>query len=119
MFKNYKSKKIISYNNVSKFFRKFKKKKTILCHGVFDIVHPGHIRHFAHCKQKADILIVSLTRDAFIKKGTYRPMVPQELRAFNLSSLELVDFVIIDNNKTPINLLRISFIFVKYSIIFR
>ena len=90
MFKNYKSKKIISYNNVSKFFKKFKKKKTILCHGVFDIVHPGHIRHFAHCKQKADILIVSLTKDTFIKKGTYRPMVPQALRAFNLSSLDVI-----------------------------
>ena len=76
MFKNYKS-KIISYNTAEKILKKFKKKTTILCHGVFDIVHPGHIRHFAHCKQKADILIVSLTKDAFIKKGTYRPMVPE------------------------------------------
>ena len=77
-----------------------------MCHGVFDIVHPGHIRHFAHCKQKAEILIVSLTKDQFIKKGTYRPMVPEKLRAFNLSSLELVDFVIIDQNKTPEKLLK-------------
>ena len=69
-------------------------------------MHPGHIRHFAHCKQKADILIVSLTKDAFIKKGTYRPMVPEELRAFNLSSLELVDFVIIDKNKNPDKLIK-------------
>ena len=69
-------------------------------------MHPGHIRHFAHCKQKADILIVSLTKDSFIKKGTYRPMVPQELRAFNLSSLELVDFVIIDKNKNPEKLIK-------------
>jgi rfaE bifunctional protein kinase chain/domain/rfaE bifunctional protein nucleotidyltransferase chain/domain len=106
MFKNYKSKKIISYNNSEKILKKFRKKKTVLCHGVFDIVHPGHIRHFAHCKQKADILIVSLTKDAFIKKGTYRPMVPQDLRAFNLSSLELVDFVVIDQNKNPDNLIK-------------
>ena len=69
-------------------------------------MHPGHIRHFAHCKQKADILIVSLTKDIFIKKGTYRPMVPQDLRAFNLSSLELVDFVVIDQNKNPENLIK-------------
>jgi rfaE bifunctional protein kinase chain/domain/rfaE bifunctional protein nucleotidyltransferase chain/domain len=106
MFKNYKSKKIISYNNSEKILKKFRKKKTVLCHGVFDIVHPGHIRHFAHCKQKADILIVSLTKDVFIKKGTYRPMVPQDLRAFNLSSLELVDFVVIDQNKNPDNLIK-------------
>ena len=105
MFKNYSSKKIILFNNLEKHFKKLKK-KTILCHGVFDIVHPGHIRHFAHCKQKADILIVSLTKDIFIKKGTYRPMVPQDLRAFNLSSLELVDFVVIDQNKNPENLIK-------------
>jgi rfaE bifunctional protein nucleotidyltransferase chain/domain len=106
MFKEYKSKKIISYKNLNNFIKKNKKKRTVLCHGVFDIVHPGHIRHFAHCKQKAEILIVSLTKDQFIKKGTYRPMVPEKLRAFNLSSLELVDFVIIDQNKTPEKLLK-------------
>ena len=106
MFSDYKSKKIILYRNADSFIKKIKKKKIILCHGVFDIVHPGHIRHFAHCKQKADILIVSLTRDIFIKKGTYRPMVPERLRAFNLASLQLVDYVIIDQNISPIKLLK-------------
>ena len=106
MFNDYKSKKIILYRNADNFIKKIKKKKIILCHGVFDIVHPGHIRHFAHCKQKADILIVSLTRDIFIKKGTYRPMVPEKLRAFNLASLQLVDYVIIDQNINPIKLLK-------------
>ena len=106
MFSDYKSKKIILYRNADSFIKKIKKKKIILCHGVFDIVHPGHIRHFAHCKQKADILIVSLTRDIFIKKGTYRPMVPEKLRAFNLANLQLVDYVIIDQNISPIKLLK-------------
>ena len=56
MLKYFNSKKIISYNSAEKIFKKIKKnKKIILCHGVFDIVHPGHIRHFAHCKEKADI----------------------------------------------------------------
>ena len=106
MLNDYKSKKIISYNNINKILKNFKKKKTILFHGVFDIVHPGHIRHFAHCKEKAEILIVSLTKDIYIKKGTYRPMVPEKLRAFNLSILELVDFVIIDQNKSPEKLIK-------------
>jgi len=106
MFSDYKSKKIILYRKADSFVKKIKKKKIILCHGVFDIVHPGHIRHFAHCKQKADILIVSLTRDIFIKKGTYRPMVPEKLRAFNLANLQLVDYVIIDQNISPIKLLK-------------
>jgi len=101
----YNSKKIISYDNASSFFKKIKK-KIILCNGVFDIVHPGHIRHFVHCKEKAEVLVVSLTRDIFIKKGNYRPFVPEKLRAFNLAALEIIDFVIIDKNKYPIQLIK-------------
>lgn len=80
-----------------------KKKKIIMCHGVFDIVHPGHIRHLVHAKSKADLLIVSITADKHIKKGQYRPHVPQDLRAENLSAFSIVDFVLVDNYPTPIN----------------
>ena len=76
-------KKIVDFNNAKSFFNKLKKKKIIHCHGVFDLVHPGHIRHFDHCKSKADILVVSLTPDRFIKKGNYRPLVPEKIRANN------------------------------------
>ena len=38
-------------------------KKVIMCHGVFDLVHPGHIRHLLYAKEKADILVASLTAD--------------------------------------------------------
>ena len=74
----------------------------VMCHGVFDLVHPGHIRHLVYAKEKADILIASLTADAHITKASYRPFVPQELRALNLAALEMVDYVIIDPNPTPI-----------------
>ncbi len=80
-----------------------KKKKIIMCHGVFDIVHPGHIRHLVHAKSKADLLIVSITADKHIKKGQYRPHVPQDLRAENLSAFSIVDFVLVDNYPTPLN----------------
>jgi rfaE bifunctional protein kinase chain/domain/rfaE bifunctional protein nucleotidyltransferase chain/domain len=107
MLKNFTSKKIISCNLVSKFLKKIKKnKKIILCHGVFDLVHPGHIRHLTYAKNKGGTLVVSITSDRFINKGQYRPMVNQELRAFNLASLEVVDFVIIDDNPTPVNLIK-------------
>ena len=102
---NYKfgSHKIIEFSKAKSFFAKIKKKKKIIqCHGVFDLVHPGHIRHFAHCRSKAEILIVSLTSDAFINKGNYRPFVPEKMRAQNLAVLEMVDFVIIDKNKNPL-----------------
>ena len=59
-----------------------------MCHGVFDVVHPGHLRHLLYAKSKADILIVSLTRDAHIEKGQYRSHVPPELRALNLAPLK-------------------------------
>jgi len=77
-------------------------KKVIMCHGTFDIVHPGHIRHLMYAKSKADILVASLTADKHITKANFRPFVPQELRAMNLAALELVDYVVIDRNPTPI-----------------
>ncbi|MGE3624654.1 MAG: PfkB family carbohydrate kinase [Bdellovibrionales bacterium] len=79
-----------------------RKKKVIMCHGVFDIVHPGHIRHLIYAKGKADILVVSITADKHISKDVYRPHVPQDLRAVNLAALELVDYVVIDKNETPL-----------------
>jgi rfaE bifunctional protein kinase chain/domain/rfaE bifunctional protein nucleotidyltransferase chain/domain len=79
-----------------------RRKKVIMCHGTFDIVHPGHVRHLLYAKSKADVLIASLTADAHIVKANFRPFVPQELRAFNLAALEAVDYVVIDANETPI-----------------
>ena len=73
-----------------------------MCHGTFDLVHPGHIRHLLYAKSKADILLVSLTCDAWIQKSDFRPFVPQDLRAMNLAALEMVDYVLIDENPTPI-----------------
>jgi len=85
----------------------YKTQRTVMCHGVFDVVHPGHIRHLLFAKSKADILIVSLTSDRHINKGHYRPHVPEDLRAINLAVLEFVDFVVIDFNATPIENLEL------------
>ncbi len=79
-----------------------RRRAVVMCHGAFDIVHPGHLRHLAYAKEKADILIASITADAQILKANYRPYVPEELRALNLAALEFVNFVIIDPNPTPI-----------------
>ena len=46
---------------------------------VFDVVYLGHIRHLTYAKTKTDILIVSITADRHIKKGVYRPHIPQEI----------------------------------------
>lgn len=79
-----------------------RKKKVIMCHGTFDVVHPGHIRHMLYAKTKADILIASLTSDEHIKKGNMRPYVPEDLRAVNLAALEMVDYVVVDRDPTPL-----------------
>jgi bifunctional ADP-heptose synthase (sugar kinase/adenylyltransferase) len=81
--------------------------KVIMCHGVFDIVHPGHVRHLLYAKSKASILVASLTADRHIDKGMYRPHVPQDLRALNLAAFEMIDYVVIDENATPLENLGI------------
>jgi rfaE bifunctional protein kinase chain/domain len=81
--------------------------KVIMCHGTFDVVHPGHIRHMLYAKTKADILIASLTGDKHVTKGNMRPYVPEELRAINLAALEMVDYVVIDHDPTPLKNLSI------------
>jgi rfaE bifunctional protein kinase chain/domain/rfaE bifunctional protein nucleotidyltransferase chain/domain len=84
-----------------------RKKKVIMCHGTFDVVHPGHVRHLLYAKTKADILVASLTADEHIKKGNMRPYVPEDLRAVNLAALEMVDYVLIDRDPTPLRNLAI------------
>lgn len=98
--------KIVTKETLINFRKKNKDKKIIICHGVFDIVHPGHVRHLLYAKQKADILIVSVTSDIHINKGIYRPHVPESLRALNLSAFEVVDFVVIDKNPEPYDLIK-------------
>jgi rfaE bifunctional protein kinase chain/domain len=82
-------------------------KKVIMCHGVFDVVHPGHVRHLLYAKTKADVLVTSITADVHIAKGHHRPHVPQELRALNLAAFEVVDYVVIDANPTPLENIRL------------
>ena len=105
-------KKIVSVEELLKKISKFPRDKNnniAMCHGVFDLVHPGHIRHLSFAKQKVSKLIVSITSDINVKKAELRPYVPQMLRAENLAALEFVDFVIIDEDETPIkNLKRIK-----------
>lgn len=80
-------------------------KLVVHCHGVFDIVHPGHIRYLQFARQQGDILVVSLTGDPHVNKGESRPYVPQELRAENLAALEFVDYVYINPTSTAVDLL--------------
>ncbi len=77
----------------------------VQCHGCFDIVHPGHIRHLQFAVAQGDRLIVSITADAFVNKGPNRPMFTHDLRAENLAALAFVDLVYIHHEATAVELL--------------
>lgn len=74
-------------------------KVVVQCHGCFDILHPGHLRHLTWAKQQGDFLVVSVSADTVVQKGFARPFVPEKLRAENLSAMEVVDFVTIDDGE--------------------
>ena len=80
-------------------------KKTVLCHGVFDILHPGHIRHLEAARREGDLLVVTVTPDRFVNKGPGRPIFPAELRAEVLASLSPVDFVAVNEWPTAVQTL--------------
>ena len=78
-----------------------KEGKTIaLCHGVFDLVHPGHIIHLQQARQMADILVVSITAAEFVRKGPGRPYFNDEMRLKVLEALECVDYVMLSEGYT-------------------
>lgn len=75
--------------------------KTIaLCHGVFDLVHPGHIIHLEQAKKMADILIVSITAAQYVRKGPGRPYFDDQMRMKVLAALECVDYVMLSEGYT-------------------
>ena len=86
-------------------FARVQGRKVVQCHGCFDIVHPGHIRHLRQAKSFGQILLVTLTGDAAINKGTGRPLIPEELRAESLAALDFVDWVYIEPRPTALELL--------------
>ena len=68
-------------------------KKVVHCHGVFDLLHIGHIKHFEEARSFGDVLIVTVTPDEYVNKGPNRPAFPISLRLEVLAALEAVDFV--------------------------
>ena len=78
-----------------------------LCHGCFDIVHPGHVRHLQHAAKLGDRLLVTISGDSMVDKGTGRPLIPQELRAESLAALDCVDWVAVNSEPTAADLLHI------------
>ena len=82
-------------------------KKIVHCHGVFDLLHLGHIKHFEEAKTFGDILIVTVTPDEFVNKGPNRPAFTTVLRLEALAALEVIDFTAENNWPSAIETIKI------------
>ncbi len=91
--------KIKSFAEISQILETFKKKgaKVVQCHGVFDLLHPGHFRHFREAKAQGECLVVTVTPDRFVNKGPGRPVFTEMLRLESLAALEDVDYVVLND----------------------
>lgn len=81
--------------------------KVVLAHGVFDLVHLGHVRHLEAAKREGDVLMVSVTDDHHVNKGPGRPVFPAPMRAEMLASLHMVDWVVINDAATAVSVLKV------------
>lgn len=79
----------------------------VLCHGCFDLMHPGHIKHFQAAKKMGDVLVVSVSPDQYVDKGPGRPVFSQTLRAESIAALSCVDYVTINQWPTAEETLRL------------
>lgn len=86
---------------------KSENKKIVLCHGVFDLLHIGHIRYLSKAKEFGDILVVTLTPDRYVDKGNTRPAFTEKLRAEALASLVCTDYVAINHWSTAMETLEL------------
>ena len=107
----YRSNLILTLEQAAERIKEAKKiGKTIgLCHGGFDLLHPGHIKHFESGKSMCDMLVVSVTSDKYIsgRKGQSRPVFTDTLRAYMVASLRTVDFVVISDFKRATEIITI------------
>lgn len=87
--------------------KKLKFQKIVYCHGVFDLLHIGHIKHLKKAKDLGDILVVSLTADKFVNKGPGKPVFNQSLRSEALAALDCVDYVLINEAPTAVNMIKL------------
>ncbi len=83
-----------------------KGKTIVLCHGVFDLLHPGHIKHFEAAREQGDILVVTITEDRYVGKGPGRPVFNQRLRAESIAELQCVDYVAVNQWPTSVDTIK-------------
>jgi len=83
-------------------------KRVVFTNGVFDLLHPGHIRYLQAARAEGDVLIVGVNSDRSVRtiKGPERPIMPEAERAEVLAALDCVDAVVIFDEDTPAEIIR-------------
>lgn len=99
--------KIISFEEIAREINKNgQTARVVHCHGVFDLLHIGHIRHFQLAKNYGDVLVVTVTPDQYVNKGPNRPCFTEKLRAEAIAALDCVDYVIINAWPTAVEAIK-------------
>lgn len=103
-------KKILNIDEITDVVTKLKSKskKIIFTNGCFDIIHAGHVKYLTEAKKLGGILIVGINSDNSVKKlkGDKRPIISQNDRAYIISNLKPVDYVVLFHEETPFNLIK-------------
>ena len=101
--------KIVSIDELAVIVDKLKSegKSVAHCHGCFDLLHLGHIKHFESAKNSADVVVVTLTPDRFVNKGPGRPVFNETLRMEAIAALQAVDYIALNRWDTAIETIRL------------
>ena len=86
---------------------KLEGKTVAQCHGCFDLLHLGHIKHFESAKKAADVVVVTITPDRFVNKGPGRPVFNENLRMEAIAALQAVDYVALNKWNTSIETIKL------------
>jgi len=83
--------------------------RIVFTNGCFDIMHAGHAQYLEEARALGDLLVVAVNSDASVSrlKGPSRPVIPQQFRAIMLAALEAVDFVVIFDEDTPYETIKL------------
>jgi D-beta-D-heptose 7-phosphate kinase/D-beta-D-heptose 1-phosphate adenosyltransferase len=78
-------------------------RRIVFTNGVFDLLHPGHVRYLQAARREGDVLVVGLNSDRSVRanKGPSRPIMPERERAEVLGALACVDAVVVFDEETP------------------
>ena len=103
------SRKIRSLDELARLIAELKAagKRVVHCHGVFDLVHVGHLKHFQSARRHGDVLVVTITPDKWVNKGPHRPAFEEQLRLEMLAGFDCIDYVALNGWPTAVETLKL------------